>query len=273
MALMGVFLVYPTIRTIWLSLHDRTGEAFVGLANFQTLFSSEAFLTSVRNNLLWVIAFPALVLFFGLVIAVLADRVPYEGPVKSLIFLPMAISFVASAVIWKFMYDYQPPGYPQTGTLNGVVTTFGGEPMTWLINQPWNNLALIVVAVWGFTGFAMVLLSAALKGIAIELLEAARVDGAGEVRIFRSIILPLLMPTVAVLSTTLIIFALKAFDIVYVMTSGNFGTDVLGVLMYKQLFNVRDFGQASAVAVILLIAIIPVLVVNLRRFRFEESMR
>ena len=160
----------------------------------------------------------------------------------------------------------------QTGTLNAIVTTFGGEPHPWLI-EPGNNVALIAVAVWAWAGFATVILSAALKGIPVELLEASRVDGANELTVFRRITFPLLLPTITVIATTLIIYALKAFDVVYVMTGGNFDTDVIALRMYKELFNVRNFGRASATAVVLLIGIIPVLLFNLRRFRSQEAIR
>jgi len=184
----------------------------------------------------------------------------------------MAISFVAAAVIWKFIFDFQPAGTPQTGLLNAVVTGLSDAgPQAWLTNPPWNSFALIAAATWVWTGFAMVVLSAALKGIPAELLEAARVDGANELQVFGRIVLPLLGPTIVVIATTLAIFALKAFDIVYVMTNGNFETEVLANRMYKELFNFRNFGRASAIAVVLLLAVIPVLAINLRRLRFERA--
>jgi alpha-glucoside transport system permease protein len=211
----------------------------------------------------------------GLLIAVLTDRVSYESAAKAIIFLPMAISFVAAGVIWKFMYDYRPPGLPQTGTVNAMLTTVvpGFQPQAWLINPPLNNLALIVAAVWVWTGFCMVILSAGLKGISNDVLEAARVDGANEWQVFWRVIFPLLGPTITVVATTMLITALKAFDIVYVMTNGNFETEVIANRMYKEMFNVRDFGRASAIAVVLLVAIVPVMLLNLRRFREQEAIR
>ena len=263
--LVSVFLVYPAIRTILYSLSDATGDNFVGLQNYLDLFGSDAFRTAVVNNVLWVVLFTSAVLVFGLLVAVLADRVSYESVAKSAVFLPMAISFVAAGVIWKFMVDYRPPGSEQTGVINAVLTGLGGEPHPWLIESPANNFVLIGAGVWVWTGFAMVIISAALKGVPKEVLEAARVDGANEVVVFFRIILPLVMPTVAVVATTLIIFALKAFDVVYVMTNGNYGTNVLANLMYQQLFNFSNLGRASAIAVILLAAVIPVLIINVRR--------
>ena len=210
---------------------------------------------------------------FGMLVAVLVDRVRYESVAKSTIFLPLAISFVGAGIIWKFVYDYQPPGQPQTGVLNAALTAVGGQPVTFLQDAPLNTIWLIVVAAWVWTGFCMVILSAALKGISAELLEAARVDGASEWQVFRGITFPLLLPTMAVVSTTMIITALKAFDIVYVMTGGNFDTDVIALRMYKELFNFGQPGRASAVAVILLALIIPVMFINIRRFREQEAHR
>ncbi len=270
----GLFLVYPVFGTIYRSLYDRHGGGFVGLANYVNVLSDSTVWIAIRDNVYWLVFYTILALLFGLILAVLSDRVPYETPVKSLIFMPMAISFTALALIWKFMYSYQPPGAPQTGTINAIVTTvFHTDPITWIQDQRFNNFALILAAVWGITGFAMVILSAALKGIPGELLEAARVDGAGEITIFRRVLLPLLMPTVTVVGTTLVIFALKAFDIVYVMTNGNFHTDVLANRMYKELYNANNFANSSALAVILLIAVVPVLIFNLRQFRSVEARR
>lgn len=205
----------------------------------------------------------------GLIIAVLVDRVRYESFVKSVVFLPMAISFVAASVIWALVYDFN----PNLGVLNATVTTFGGQPQAWLVNSPWNTVLLIVVGAWMLTGFAMVILSAGLKGISTELLEAARVDGANEWQVFRKVIFPLLLPTVAVVATTVIIFALKTFDVVYTMTGGNFETEVIANRMYAELFRFSQPGRASATAVILFLAIIPVMIINIRRFREQEAMR
>ena len=270
------FLVAPAVGTVVQSFENHAGN-FVGLTNYQRQladFPTGGAWIAIRNNLYWLILYTLFVLFFGLLLAVLFDRVRYEQVVKSLIFLPMAISSVALAVIWKFMYWYQPGDAPQTGTLNYVlVNWFHQTPKTWLSDPNINNFALIAAAIWGITGFSMVILSAALKGIPGDLLEAARVDGAGELTIFRRVVFPLMMPTVVVVGTTLVIFALKAFDVVYVMTAGNFGTDVLANRMYKLLFQSDNPGGASAVAIILLVAVIPVLIFNLRQFRAVEARR
>jgi alpha-glucoside transport system permease protein len=269
LAFLGVFLVYPTIATVIRSFENRKGDAFIGLDNYIWFFTRNDTLLALRNNVIWVILLTGLVVGLGLLVAVLVDRVRYETVVKSVVFLPLAISFVAAGVVWRLMYDVD----PKAGTLNAAITAVGGDPVAWLSSEPLNNVMLIIVGVWMFTGFAMVILSAGLKGISTELLEAARVDGANELRVFRSIVLPLLAPTIAVVATTVVIYALKTFDIVFVMTSGNFGTEVIGFRMYKELFNNTQQGRAAAVAVVLLIAIVPVMILNIRRFRQQEAVR
>ncbi|MEP7360342.1 MAG: sugar ABC transporter permease [Chloroflexota bacterium] len=276
-ALLFVFLVYPMISTGWFSLwnFDRAGvnfTTFAGIDNYVAFFTNVDTLTALRNNLIWVILLPTFAVGIGLIIAVLVDRVRYESVVKSVIFLPMAISFVAATVIWKLVYDYN----PNVGVLNAVVAGLGGDPIAWIQQQqpiPLNTIMLVIVGTWMLAGFAMVILSAGLKAIPAELLEAARVDGAGEWYVFRKIIFPLLLPTIAVVATTVIIFALKTFDVVYTMTSGNFGTEVMANRMYKELATFHDPGRASATAMILLVAIIPVMIFNIRRFREQEALR
>lgn len=270
---LAVFLVYPTIYTAYLSLLDRASKEFVGLANYEYFFTTSDTLIALRNNAIWLVLLTGLAVGAGLIIAILVDRVRYESAAKSVIFVPLAISFVGAGVIWRFMYDFRPPGTPQTGTLNGLLSGIGVDPVPWLINSPFNTVALIVVAAWIWTGFCMVILSGALKGISTELLEAARVDGANEVQVFRSITLPLLMPTIAVVATTMIITSLKAFDIVYVMTNGAFDTEVIANRMYKELFAFGQPGRASATAILLLLLIIPVMAINIRRFRQQEAIR
>lgn len=270
----GLILVYPMVGTIVRSLFDRKGGSFVGLGNFTRLLTDGGILIVLRNNVLWLLLYPGLVLVFGLLLAVLSDRVRYEKSVKSLIFMPMAISFVAMSIIWQFVYYYKDPSESQTGTLNAIlVNIFHGQPITWIQDSRFNNFALIFIGVWGATGFAMVILSAALKGIPGELLEAARVDGANEVTIFRKVILPLMMPTIVVVGTTMVIFALKAFDVVYVMTAGNYNTDILARRMYSELYNAGNNANASTLAVVLLLAVVPVLIFNLRQFRAVEERR
>ena len=268
-----VYLIYPTVYTILLSFRNADSSQSVGLANYIYVFTNPDMLISLRNNVLWLVLLTGLVVVFGMLMAVLFDRVSYESVAKALIFIPMAISFVAAGIIWKLMFDYQPPGQPQTGLLNGLVTALGGQPVPWLINQGTNNLALIAVGVWMWTGFSLVILSAALKSIPEEIIEAARTDGANEWQILRSITIPMMSSTIAVVVTTMVINALKAFDIVYVMTNGNFNTDVIANRMYKEMFTFIDFGHASAIAVVLLIAIVPVMVININRFNQQEAIR
>ncbi len=276
-AFLGFFLIYPTIRTIIRSMQSRSelNPRFVGLDNYKWFFTNDDALGSLLNNVLWLVGLTVFTVGIGLLIAVLVDRVRYEAWAKSIIFLPLAISMVAAGVIWKFMYDFKPPGEPQTGTLNATLGLVGLGPVAWLQEPSFRltTFALIAIMVWMWTGFAMVIISAALKGIDPELLEAARVDGATEWQVFRKITFPLLGPTLAVVSTTMIITSLKTFDIVYTLTSGNYDTDVIANLMIKQMFTFGDFGRASAVAVVLLLAIVPIMAFNVRQFRAQEAVR
>lgn len=274
-AFLGVFLVYPTINTIILSFQNRFSTDWVGLANYQWFFGNADTLSSLKNNILWVVFLTGICVGLGLLIAILVDRVRYESIAKSVIFVPLAISSVAASVIWLFMYSYRTPGLAQTGILNGAAVAVGAGPVPWITvsNFSLNTFLLIIVMTWMWTGFAMVIISAALKGINPELIEAGRVDGANEWQVFRGIILPLLAPTLAVVSTTLIITALKAFDIVYVMTNGAYDTQVVANSMYHEMFLNTSFGRASAIAVVLLIAIIPVMAFNIRRFQAQEAIR
>lgn len=271
--ILAFYLVYPILNTIYLSFLNADSSQSVGLANYSYVFTNPDMLTSLKNNALWLVLMTGFVVTLGLLIAVLFDRVSYEVAVKGLIFIPMAISFVAAGIIWKLMYDYQPAGQAQTGTLNAIVTTFSGQPVPWLIDRLTNTPALIWVGVWMWTGFAMVILSAGLKGIPKEIIEAARVDGANEWAILRRITIPMMSSTIVVVATTMVITTLKVFDIVYVMTNGNFGTDVIANRMYKEMFIFNDFGRASAIAVVLLLAIIPVMLVNINRFQEQEANR
>jgi alpha-glucoside transport system permease protein len=266
--LLAWYLAVPTIRTLALSFFDRTSTNFVGLENYIAVFSQRQMVEAWTNNLLWIVVGTALVVIFGLLIAILSDRSVFENAAKSLIFMPMAISMVGAGVIWKFVYDSN----PNIGLLNAVVTGFGGEAQPWLtLVQPWNNVFLIIVVVWLQTGYAMVLISAAIKGIPEELLEAARVDGANEVQIFVRIILPSIAPTLVTVVTTVVIFMLKIFDVVMVMTGGQFGTEVVGVRFYREAFTAGNSGFASAIAIVLLIAVIPVMIYNLRQFSQRQT--
>jgi len=266
------FFIIPTIRTILMSFFDRDSVNFVGLQNYITTFTDRDMLLSMRNNLLWMVVGTALCVGMGLLIAVMADRSKHENLVKSLIFLPMAISFVGAGVIWKFIFYYAPEGAPQIGLLNAILTAFKGQPQAWLAIQPWNNLFLIIVLVWMQVGYCMVTFSAALKGVPDELLEAGRIDGATERRIFFNITIPYIQGTIVTVTTTILIFTLKIFDVVMAMTGGQFGTDVIGTQFYRQLFANRNFGAGSAIATVLLIATIPIMVYNLRQMARQKTM-
>lgn len=271
--LLGAFLVFPALRTLYISFFGNQSEEFVGLQNYIFAFTDPDMLIAFRNNLLWLVLVTVFSVALGLVIAVLVDRVSYEPFAKALIFLPMAISFVGASVIWRFIYAYRPEDSAQIGLLNAIVVSLGFEPVGWLVNRTINNFALIVIMIWLQTGFCMVLLSSAVKGISKDVIEAARIDGAGEWQIFRRIMVPMIMPTVTVVTTTVVVLVLKVFDIVFVMTGGMLDTDVIASRMIKEMFNFRDFGRGSAIAVILLLAVIPVMVVNIRRFRQQELSR
>ncbi len=272
--LLALFLVYPSIETIRVSFYNWNSTTFVGFRNYQTAFTEPSMLNVFRNNAIWVFVFTLFTVSLGLILAVLLDRVRYEKLLKSFIFIPMAISMVGASTIWKFVYAYKPAGASQIGLLNALVVALGGKPVGWLIESPWiNNLSLIAVGVWLWTGFCMVLLSAALKNIPKQLMEAARIDGANEWQVFRKVTFPLLWPTVAVVMTTMVVFVLKIFDIVYVMTNGNFGTEVIANLMYKQQFTFQNYGMAAALAVVLLLLVVPMMVLNIRRFKRQEEIR
>ena len=275
LAFLAVFLIYPMIGTAVHSFQDNAGTVFVGLENYSWFFGSSDALSALKNNVLWLIFLTLFVVGFGLLVAVLVDRVRYESFAKSVIFIPLAVSMVAAGVIWLYMYQYKPPGTVQTGTLNAAIGVFGAGPIPWLQVQDFsvNTFMLIIVMAWMWTGFAMVIISAALKGINPELMEAARVDGATEWQVFRGIIFPLLVPTLVVVSTTMIITALKAFDIVFAMTGGNLNTNVIANQMYAEMFKFGQYGRASAIAVILLLAIIPIMFFNIGRFRQQEAVR
>ncbi len=275
MLAVGIFLVYPALRTIYVSFLDARSENFVGLQNYTELAGDPALRSAVFNNLLWMIIVPAVSVALGLVIAVLADRMSAAGEriSKSIIFLPMAISFVGASTIWLFVYAWVPASQEQFGLLNAIWSGLGGEPTVWLQISAarLNTLLLIVIMVWLQAGFAMVLLSAAIKNVPEETLEAARIDGATEVQIFWRVIIPQVASTIAVVLTTILIGVLKTFDIVYVMTGGNFDTDLVAVRFITELFQFRQFGRAAAIVVVLMLATIPVMIYNIRQFRAQEA--
>lgn len=269
--LIGV--VYPAVRTVYSSFLDASGTDFVGWSNYARIFASDAQLVVLRNTLLWVVGCPIVATMVGLLYAVLVDGSRFEGIAKSLIFLPMAISLVGASIIWRFVYEYrfEELGVEQIGLLNQVVVWLGRDPQQWLINAPWNTLFLMLVMVWIQTGFAMTILSAGIKSIPADIVEAARVDGATGRQVFRFVTLPSLRSTLVVVVTALAIWALKVFDIVRTMTGGQFGTSVVANEFYTQSFRVRDQGLGAALATILFVLVLPVIAYTVRQLRRSQS--
>jgi len=266
------FILFPVFETIRLSFYDKFGREFIGFDNYLWAIKDTEFRRSILNNLGWLLIVPTLSTFFGLVIANLTDRIWWGTIAKSIIFMPMAISFVGAGVIWKFIYDYRGVDDQQIGLLNAIVVSFGLEPQAWLTIPIWNNLFLMAIMIWIQTGLALVIFSAALRGIPKETLEAARIDGASEFRIFWSIIIPFLEQTILVIWTIITILVLKVFDIIYAMTNGQWQTEVLANLMYDWMFRGGgDSGRGSVLAFCIMIGVIPILAWNLYRHRNEQS--
>jgi len=264
------YLFIPAIRTLYLSFFDKFSSTFVAFENYKYVFTNRTMLIAFRNNLLWLFLGTGLCVIFGLLVALLADRSKIERTAKSFIFLPMAISFIGASIIWKFVYAYKPPGIDQVGLLNALVVALGGEPVGWITIRPWNTFFLIIILVWLQTGFGMVIFSAAIKGVPTSLLEAARLDGAKEGRIVFQIIIPYIKSTIITVATTTLLLTLKVFDIVYAMTNGLYGTEVLASQQYKQMFKFLHYGRGSAIAMVILIAVIPVIWYNLKQFGKRE---
>jgi alpha-glucoside transport system permease protein len=277
LAAIGLFLIYPAIQTIVYSFADRTSSSWVGFSNYTELLSSPQFRQTLLNTLLWIAIVPAVTVALGLFIAVLADRLKPRGEkvTKTLIFLPMAISMVGASTIWKFIYEARPAGQPQIGLQNAIVTAIGFDPIVWLQEQTLhlNSFFLMVILIWAQVGFSMVLLSAAVKGVPDETLEAARIDGANERQTFFRVVVPQIWPTVITVFITVLIGVMKVFDIVYVMTNGNFNTNVIALDFYNQLFTNGNAGYAAAIVVMLMIAVLPVMVYQVRQFRLQEAQR
>ena len=276
-AAIGVFLIYPAVRTIILSFANSTSTAWVGMKNYTDLLSSSDFRITLVNTLLWIAVVPAVVVALGLAIATLADRLGSQGEklTKSSIFLPMAISGVGAATIWRFIYETRPAGETQIGLQNAIWTALGFDPVAWLQEDTLrlNTFLLMIILIWAQVGFSMVLLSAAVKGVPIDTIEAARIDGANERQIFFKVIVPQIWGTVITVFITVLITVLKAFDIVFVMTNGNFNTDIIAVRFFNELFRNGDNGRASAIVVMLMIAVLPVVIYQVRHFRAEEAAR
>jgi alpha-glucoside transport system permease protein len=281
--IMLIFIIYPTFNTVALSFMDKnsthsasqscvTNEPCWGIfENYRYALTNPEMLIALRNNAMWLILMVPGTVIVGLLFAILSDRISYESFAKSIIFMPMAISFIGAGIIWRFVYYIETGSAPQIGLLNGIIVSMGGSPVAFLSDSSINNFALMVVGVWLWAGFCMTILSAALKGLPAEVLEAARVDGASEWQLFSQIMVPMIMPTIVVVTTTMVINILKIFDIVFVMTGGNYGTEVIANRMFKLI--VTDTGRSMAIAVLLILLTIPVMLVNVRRFRLEEAAR
>jgi alpha-glucoside transport system permease protein len=247
--LLFLYLIYPVFQTIWLSFHDKFGFEFVGLANYKWAFSDEQFRQSIFNNFLWLLVVPAACTIFGIIIAALTDRLKWGTLAKSLIFVPMAISFVGASVIWKFVYDYRGAGQDQIGLINAVVTSFGLPPQVWISVPFWNNFFLMAILIWIQTGFATVIFAAALRGVPEDTIEAAIIDGAGPFKIFMRIMVPQIWSTVIVVWTTITVLVLKDW-----MFRGG-----------------GDSGRGAAIAIVLMLAVLPIMVWNIRQSRKEEK--
>ncbi|MGN6250776.1 MAG: carbohydrate ABC transporter permease [Marmoricola sp.] len=275
MAAIVIYLIYPAVLTVINSFKDNFSRKWVGFDNYQRLFSSEDFKHTLVNTLLWIIIVPAVTVVVGLIVATLADRLRpnAEKLTKTIIFLPMAISMVGAATIWRFVYVAKPAGSTQIGLLNAIGSAFGASPVPWLEKSDFhlNSLLLMVILLWSQVGFSMVLLSAAVKGVPTDTIEAARIDGAGERQIFFRVVVPQIRGTIITVFITVTIGVMKIFDIVYVNTNGSFNTNVLGNDFWNQISTFFNYGAASAIVVILMIAVIPIMWYQVRHFRQEEA--
>jgi alpha-glucoside transport system permease protein len=270
-----VYLLYPTVLAFVASFQDATSESWVGLENFERLLTNAGFQQTLFNTLLWMIIVPVVTIILGLGVAVLADRLKprYENLSKTIIFMPMAISMVGAATVWRFVYAYRPEGQEQIGLQNAIVTAFGAEPVPWLQQSQFhvNSMLLMVMLLWAQIGFGMVLLSSAIKGVPTDTIEAAHIDGADDRQTFFRVVVPQIKGTIVTVFITTLIAAMKTFDVVYVMTAGQFNTNILGVEFYRQLTSNFNNGAASAIVVMLLIATLPVMVFQVRHFREQEA--
>jgi alpha-glucoside transport system permease protein len=276
LVILSVFLIYPVFNTILVSFKDASGNEWVGLDNYDFVFTDESMLRSLRNTAMWIVLVPAVAVSVGLLFATLADKLRRgEAVAKSIIFLPLAISFVGASVTFRLIYSYRPEGFgTNIGVLNAIRDGLGQDPVSWLSQRPWNNFLLMVIMIWMQTGFAMVVLSSAIKAIPEEIVEAARIDGATELQVFRHITVPSIMPTIVVVTTYMVINALKVFDIVFVVGSAEAnGTEVVAERMIRWFFLSNHDGRGAAIAVVLFVAVIPVMAWNVRRFREVEATR
>ena len=273
LALLGVGLIYPAIRTTTMSFYDRRSADFVGLDNYRWVFTNSDSLQSFVNTFWWVLLVPLLSTGIGLLYAILIDKTRFEKVAKTLLFMPMAISFVGAGIIWKFVYDYRGASQNQIGLLNAVITGLGGDPVRFLQDSPWNTFFLIFVMIWIQAGFAMVLLSAAIKAVPDDIVEAALLDGVSAWQMFKNITVPSIRPTLVVVITTITIATLKIFDIPRTMTGAKYGTQVLANQMYDQSFTFGNNGTGSATSVIIFVLVIPIVAFNVRQMLINREVR
>ncbi len=275
-AALAFYLVYPAVQTVIYSFKDAASVEWVGLENYKELLTSESFQETLFNTFLWMLVVPIVTVVLGLAVAVLADRLSpnFEKASKTIIFLPMAISFVGAGTVWGLVYNYRPPGRDQIGLQNAIITAFGFDPIAWLDKSDFhlNSLLLMVMLLWAQIGFAMVLLSAAIKGVPVDTIEAARIDGANERQIFSSVVVPQIWGSIVTVFIITLISVMKVFDVVYVMTNGRANTNVIGNEFFNQLFTNFNTGAAAAIVVMLMMATIPIMWYQVRHFRREESL-
>ncbi len=264
-------LLGPAVRTFLLSFKGSASHTWVGFRNYQWLFTDETMRIVLRNTIFWILFTPIVTTGLGLLLAILLDRMRRESVAKSLIFMPMAVSFVGASIVWQFVYKYANPNQPQVGLLSALSRHLGFEPSNWLLTQPLNTFLLMVVFVWSQTGFAMVILSAAIKNVPADIMEASALDGAHGWRLFRGVTFPMVRSTFIVVLATMVVATLKLFDIVRASTGGNFGTSVLSNEMYSEVFIRYDAGRGSAMAIVLFLLVVPVLVYNIYNLRRERS--
>ena len=266
-------LLGPAIRTFVLSFKGSASHTWVGFKNYQWLFTDESMRIVLRNTVFWILFTPIITTGLGLLLAILLDRMRRESVAKSMIFMPMAISFVGASIVWQFVYKYANPNQPQVGLMSSIAKHLGFEPTNWLLTQPLNTFLLMIIFVWSQTGFAMVILSAAIKNVPTDVMEASALDGATGWRLFRGVTFPMVRSTFIVVLATMVVATLKLFDIVRASTGGNFGTSVLANEMYSEVFIRYDAGRGSAMAIVLFLLVFPVLIYNIYNLRRERSIK
>ena len=278
-ALVLVFLVLlaPIVQTLTWSFMDKRVENYVGFDNYVALFADPDFLSILLNNFLWVLVVPAVTVAIGTAVATLTNQVGLrrEKFFKTLIFMPMSISFVAAATIWSLTYAYVPPGRPEVGILNSIMVGLGLEAQPWLTlsDGRLNTFLLMAVLVWLQVGYSMVIISAAIKAVPEETIEAARLDSASAWQVFRHVVLPQVWASIMAVFVTVLILVMKIFDVVLAMTGGNFDTSVLALEWFSTFYESREIGMASAIVMVLFVLIVPLMYVQIRTVKRQEELR